>query len=50
MEPRIYELRENFARRKIPTRDFATNSLSLEIIRLMHNLVTTFQQTCLPSE
>jgi hypothetical protein len=48
MEPRIYELRENFALRKIPTRDFAANSLFLEIIRLAHNLVTTFQQTCLP--
>jgi hypothetical protein len=50
MEPRIYELRENFALRKIPTRDFAANALYLEVIRLAHNLVTTFQQTCLPQE
>jgi hypothetical protein len=50
MEPRIYELRENFALRKIPTRDFAANALYLEVIRLAHNLVTTFQQTCLPEE
>lgn len=50
MEPRIYELRENFALRKIPTRDFAANALYLEVIRLAHNLVTTFQQTCLPED
>lgn len=50
MEPRIYELRENFALRKIPTRDFAANALYLEVIRLAHNLVTTFQQTCLSQE
>jgi hypothetical protein len=50
MEPRIYELRENFALRKIPTRDFAANALYLEVIRLAHNLVTTFQRTCLPPE
>jgi hypothetical protein len=48
MEPRIYELRENFALRKIPTGDFAANALYLEVIRLAHNLVTSFQQTCLP--
>ena len=48
MEPRIYELRENFALRKIPTRDFAANALYLEVIRLAHNLVTIFEQTCLP--
>ena len=50
MEPRIYELRENFALRKIPTRDFAANALYLEVIRLAHNLVTSFQQTCLPQD
>lgn len=50
MEPRIYELRENFALRKIPTGDFAANALYLEVIRLAHNLVTTFQRTCLPPE
>lgn len=50
MEPRIGELRENFALRKIPTRAFAANALYLEIIRLAHNLVTVFQRTCLPDE
>lgn len=50
MEPRIHELRENFALRKIPTRAFAANALYLEVIRLAHNLVTTFQRTCLPPE
>lgn len=50
MEPRIYELRENFALRKVPTRDFAANALYLEVIRLAHNLVTCFQQTCLPPD
>ncbi len=50
MEPRIYELRENFALRKIPTGDFAANALYLEVIRLAHNLVTSFQQTCLPQD
>jgi Transposase DDE domain group 1 len=50
MEPRIYELRENFALRKIPTRDFAANALYLEIIRLAYNLVTAFQRTCLPPD
>jgi len=50
MEPRIFELRENFALRKIPTGDFAANALYLEVIRLAHNLVTTFRQTCLPPE
>jgi hypothetical protein len=39
MEPRICELREDFARRKIPTRDFAANALYLEVIRLAYNLV-----------
>ena len=50
MEPRICELRENFALRKIPTRGFAANALYWEIIRLAHNLVTVFQRTCLPGE
>src|SRR6266581_2416004 len=47
MEPRIGELRENFALRKIPSRSFAANALYLEIIRLAYNLVTAFQRTCL---
>ena len=50
MEPRIFELREDFALRKVPTGDFAANALYLEIIRLAYNLVTTFQRTCLPTE
>lgn len=50
MEPRIYELRENFALRKIPTRQFAANALYLEVIRLAYNLVTAFQRSCLPQE
>lgn len=48
MEPRICELREDFALRKIPTASFAANSLYLEIIRLAYNLVTAFQRNCLP--
>ena len=47
MEPRICELREDFALRKIPTASFAANSLYLEIIRLAYNLVTAFQRNCL---
>ena len=47
MEPRIGELRENYALRKIPTRSFAANALYLEILRLAYNLVTAFQRTCL---
>ncbi len=50
MEPRLYELRENFALRKIPTRDFAANALYLEIIRLAYNWVSAFQRTCLPPD
>lgn len=50
MEPRIGELREHFALRKIPTRAFEANALYLEIIRLAYNLVTAFQRTCLPEE
>jgi hypothetical protein len=48
MEPRIGELREHFALRKIPTRAFDANALYLEVIRLAYNLVTAFQRTCLP--
>jgi hypothetical protein len=47
MEPRICELREDYALRKIPTASFAANALYLEIIRLAYNLVTAFQRTCL---
>ncbi len=50
MEPRIRELREDYALRKIPTRGFAANALYLEIVRLAYNLVTAFQRTCLPEE
>ena len=50
MEPRIRELREDYALRKIPTRAFAANALYLEVIRLAYNLVTAFQRTCLPEE
>jgi hypothetical protein len=44
MEPRIRELREDFALRKIPTASFAANALYLEIVRLAYNLVTAFQR------
>ena len=47
MEPRICELREDYALRKIPTRSFAANALYLEIIRLAYKLVTAFQRNCL---
>jgi hypothetical protein len=47
MEPRIGELREDFALRKIPTASFAANALYLEVVRLAYNLVTAFQRTCL---
>lgn len=50
MEPRIGELREHFALRKIPTRAFEANALYLEIIRLAYNLVTAFQRMCLPED
>ena len=50
MEPRIRELREDFALRKIPTRAFAANALYLEVVRLAYNLVTAFQRTCLPED
>jgi len=48
IEPRIRELREDFALRKIPTGSFQANALYLEVIRLAYNLVTAFQRTCLP--
>ena len=47
MEPRICELREDYALRKIPTASFTANALYLEIIRLAYNLVTAFQRNCL---
>jgi hypothetical protein len=47
MEPRIRELHEDFALRKIPTASFAANALYLEVIRLAYNLVTAFQRSCL---
>jgi hypothetical protein len=47
MEPRIGELREDYALRKIPTRSFEANALYLEIIRLAYNLITAFQRSCL---
>jgi hypothetical protein len=47
MEPRIRELREDFALRKIPTASFAANALYLEVVRLAYNLVTAFQRSCL---
>jgi hypothetical protein len=50
MEPRIRQLREDYALRKIPTRAFAANALYLEIVRLAYNLVTAFQRTCLPED
>jgi hypothetical protein len=48
MEPRIAELRGDFALRHIPTHSFGANTLFFEIIRLAYNLVTAFQRTCLP--
>jgi len=48
IEPRIHELREDFALRKIPTGSFEANALYLEVIRLAYNLVTAFQRMCLP--
>jgi hypothetical protein len=50
MEPRIRELREDYALRKVPTRAFAANALYLEVVRLAYNLVPAFQRTCLPEE
>jgi hypothetical protein len=48
MEPRIGELRKDFALREIPTAPFAANALCLEIVRLAYNLVTAFQQHGIP--
>lgn len=48
IEPRIGELLQDYALRKIPTRSFEANALFLEIIRLAYNLVTAFQRLCLP--
>lgn len=48
LEPRIAELLQDYALRKIPTRSFEANALFLEIIRLAYNLVTAFQRLCLP--
>lgn len=48
IEPRIGELLEDYALRKIPTRSFDANALFLEVIRLAYNLVTAFQRLCLP--
>lgn len=50
MEPRIHELREHAALRKIPTASFGANALYLEVIRLAYNLVTIFQRMCLPEQ
>jgi Transposase DDE domain group 1/Transposase domain (DUF772) len=50
MEPRIREIREDYALRKIPTHAFTANALYLEVIRFAYNLVTAFQRTCLPEE
>ena len=47
LEPRIRELLEDYALRKIPTRSFEANALFLEVIRLAYNLVTAFQCLCL---
>ena len=50
MEPRIREIREDLALRKIPTSAFAANALYMEVVRLAYNLVTAFQRMCLPVE
>ena len=47
MEPRICELREDYALRKIPTSSLTANALYMEILRLAYNLVTAFQRNCL---
>lgn len=47
IEPRIRELREDFAFCKIPTASFSANALYLEIVRLAYNLVNAFQRLCL---
>jgi hypothetical protein len=48
IEPRITELREDFALRRIPTHSFAANAAYHQITRLAYNLVTAFQRSCLP--
>jgi hypothetical protein len=48
MELRIRELQHDFALCKIPTRSYAANSLFLDVVRLAYNLVTAFQNICLP--
>jgi hypothetical protein len=45
--PRMSELREEIAPRKIPTSSFVANALYLEIIRLAYNPVTASQRNCL---
>ena len=50
IEPRIHEIRDDFALRKIPTASFEANALYLEVIRLAYNLVAIFQRLCLPEE
>jgi hypothetical protein len=50
MEPRIHELREDFALRKIRPASFEAKALYLEMIRLAYNLVAIFQGMCLPEE
>lgn len=47
LEPRIAELLQDYALRKIPTRSFDANALFMEVIRLAYNLVTAFQRLCL---
>ena len=48
MEPRICELREDYALRKDSHCVVASaNALYLEIVRLAYNLVTAFQRNCL---
>ncbi|MBZ5514506.1 MAG: hypothetical protein LAN62_06630 [Acidobacteriia bacterium] len=44
IEPRLSELREDFAVRKIPTTSLAPNLPFLEIIFRAYSLITTFQQ------
>lgn len=47
IKPRIGELLQDYALRKIPTRSFEANALFLEIIRLAYNSVIAFQRLCL---
>lgn len=48
LEPRIGELLQDYALRKIPTRSFEAHALFMEVIRLAYNLVIAFQRLCLP--